>query len=185
VSDVATSDIENHMIGFASERTATFTTNGTTPLTGWGLGIYGKGWTNGGTRSAGIVGEGMVTNTTDTGFAVGIKGYSQQTHSGGLNIGVYGSALGGSSNYDFYSLNGTITSATGTLINTGSFVATASLGTGGYTVAALNTTLPPASNIGKIAYVTDALTPAWGATVVGGGAVTTLVFCNGTSWTAR
>ena len=115
LSDVTTADVENHMIGFASERTATFATNGSTPLTGWGIGVYGKGWTNGGARSVGVVGEGMVTLSTDTGSAIGVRGYSVQTHAGGTNIGVYGNATGGSSNFDFYSLNGTMTSATGTL----------------------------------------------------------------------
>ena len=115
LSDVTTADVENHMIGFASERTATFATNGSTPLTGWGIGVYGKGWTNGGARSGGVVGEGMVTSSTDTGSAIGVRGYSLQTHAGGTNIGVCGIATGGSSNFDFYSLNGTMTSATGTL----------------------------------------------------------------------
>lgn len=51
-----------------------------------------------------------------------------------------------------------------------------------YTVA----TLPTASSfLGCIAFVTDATSPTWGATVVGGGAVKTLVWSNGTNWTVR
>ena len=43
----------------------------------------------------------------------------------------------------------------------------------------------PACNAGRlnnIVNVTDATTPAVGSTVVGGGAVTTLVHCNGANW---
>lgn len=47
----------------------------------------------------------------------------------------------------------------------------------GYTVATL-----PAGTTGDTAYVTDALAPTFLATVVGGGAVTTPVFYNGTNW---
>jgi hypothetical protein len=47
----------------------------------------------------------------------------------------------------------------------------------GYTVATL-----PTGVVGARAYVTDALTPTFGATVVTGGAVTIPVFYNGTNW---
>jgi hypothetical protein len=47
----------------------------------------------------------------------------------------------------------------------------------GYTVATL-----PTGVVGDIAYVTDALAPTYMATVVGGGAVVTKVFYNGTNW---
>jgi hypothetical protein len=48
-----------------------------------------------------------------------------------------------------------------------------------YTVA----TLPALTGTaGYLCYVTDALTPTWGATVVGGGAVKTLVMTDGTAW---
>lgn len=52
--------------------------------------------------------------------------------------------------------------------------------TAGYTVA----TLPAASAglKGAIAYVTDALAPAFLTVVVGGGAVVCPVFCDGTNW---
>ena len=52
---------------------------------------------------------------------------------------------------------------------------------GGYSVAGL----PTAGTLGRIAYVTDALAPTYGATVVGGGSVRTLVFDNGTNWTVH
>lgn len=47
----------------------------------------------------------------------------------------------------------------------------------GYTVATL-----PAGVVGDNAYVTDALAPAFLSTVVGGGAIVTPVFYNGTNW---
>jgi len=47
----------------------------------------------------------------------------------------------------------------------------------GYTVATL-----PTGVVGMRAYVTNALAPAYGVTVVGGGAVTIPVFYNGTNW---
>lgn len=50
----------------------------------------------------------------------------------------------------------------------------------GYTVATL-----PAGTVGMLAYVTDALAPSFLVTVVGGGAVTTPVFYNGTNWVAQ
>ena len=50
----------------------------------------------------------------------------------------------------------------------------------GYTVATL-----PTGVVGYMAYVTDALAPTYGAAVVGGGAIVTPVFYNGSAWTAR
>ena len=49
-----------------------------------------------------------------------------------------------------------------------------------YTVA----TLPSAatSGVGARSFVTNALTPAFGATVVGGGAVAVPVYSDGTNW---
>jgi hypothetical protein len=49
--------------------------------------------------------------------------------------------------------------------------------TAGYTVATL-----PTGVTGMRAYVTNALAPSYGATVVGGGSVTIPVFYNGTNW---
>lgn len=49
-----------------------------------------------------------------------------------------------------------------------------------YTVATL-----PTGVTGAMCYVTDATAPTYGATLVGGGAVTTMAFYNGTNWTAH
>lgn len=49
-----------------------------------------------------------------------------------------------------------------------------------YTVATL-----PTGITGAMAYVTDALAPTYGATLVGGGAAVTIAFYDGTNWTAH
>lgn len=53
-----------------------------------------------------------------------------------------------------------------------------------YPPSATTTTLPTcnAGAIGAVYIVTNALTPALGLTVVGGGAVSVVVKCNGTNW---
>lgn len=53
----------------------------------------------------------------------------------------------------------------------------------GYTVS----TLPTCNSgmTGALAYVSDATTPTYNATLTGGGAVKIPVFCNGTAWTAH
>lgn len=59
-------------------------------------------------------------------------------------------------------------------------ISTATVRLKGYTVATL-----PAGVVGDMAYVTDATAPTYGAVAVGGGAVVTPVFYNGTNWTTR
>ena len=65
----------------------------------------------------------------------------------------------------------------GTTSPTGKLDVAGTIKTLGYTVATL-----PTGVVGARAYVTDALTPVFGATVVTGGAVTIPVFYNGTNW---
>lgn len=50
----------------------------------------------------------------------------------------------------------------------------------GYTVSTL-----PTGSQGDTAFVTDALTPSFGVTLVGGGAIVTKAFYNGTNWVAE
>ena len=80
----------------------TGTVSGTGTFSNIGVGVYGKGYTAGAARSGGVVGEGHVSATSDTASAIGVRGYSNDTHAGGLNIGLYGDATGGSSNYALY-----------------------------------------------------------------------------------
>ncbi len=54
-----------------------------------------------------------------------------------------------------------------------------------YTVSSLATAVPCSSTTaGALAYVTDASSPSWNATLSGGGSTHTLAMCNGTNWTA-
>jgi len=68
---------------------------------------------------------------------------------------------------------------TATSVNVGDGVITVNspLKLQGYTVSTL-----PTGSVGMTAYVTDALTPTFGATAVGGGAVTIPVFYDGAAW---
>jgi hypothetical protein len=77
----------------------------------YGVGVYGAGYTASGTRCGGVVGEGHVSASADTGSAIGVRGYANDTHAGGLNIGLYGDCANGSSNYSLYLNNGDIYTA--------------------------------------------------------------------------
>ena len=73
----------------------------------WGVGVYGVASSNGAVRSAGVLGDGHVGNTADTGSAVGVRGYATQTHAGGFNIGLYAEASGSTvNNYALYNAAG-------------------------------------------------------------------------------
>jgi hypothetical protein len=85
-------------------------------------------------------------------------------------------------------LNLTLTATTSTSISTpGGITATGDVIIGGSVRTAVKTvaTLPAAPVAGQTSVVSDALTPTYGATVVGGGSVVTPVFYNGTNWTCR
>jgi hypothetical protein len=76
-----------------------------------GIGLLGHARVANGTKATGVQGQAFVTNTADTGAAVGIRGYAVDTHSGGYNIGILGNAMGsGVGNYAFYIQNGGIAS---------------------------------------------------------------------------
>jgi hypothetical protein len=85
--------------------------SGTVTFANYGIGLYGSGYTNGGARSGGVVGEGHVSASLDAGAAIGVRGYANDAHSGGMNIGLYGDATGGASNYSLYLNRGDIYSA--------------------------------------------------------------------------
>ena len=65
----------------------------------------------------------------------------------------------------------------GTTTPSGKLDVAGTIKTLGYTVATL-----PTGTVGMMAYATDALTPVFGSTVVGGGAVVIPVFYNGSNW---
>lgn len=90
---------ESHNIGLMGEGTAN---SSNTAI--YGVGVYGAGYTASATRCGGVIGEGHVSASADSGSAIGVRGYASDTHSGGLNIGVFGEATGSSTgNYAFYS----------------------------------------------------------------------------------
>ena len=103
-----TSPLETHSYNIGVTGTALANSSVSTQ---WGVGVYGAGYTNGGTRSAGVQGDGEVTASADTGSAIGVRGYALATHAGGFNIGLYGDAANGSSNYALYMNQGGIFSA--------------------------------------------------------------------------
>ena len=75
----------------------------------YGVGVYGVGYSAGNARGTGVTGEGHVSATGDTASAIGVRGYSLDTHAGGLNVGLFadagGSAIG---NYGLYINSGNI-----------------------------------------------------------------------------
>jgi hypothetical protein len=97
----------NYRIGLVGEAQGN-----SSDTTQWGVGVYGKGWTNGDTRCAGLEGDAGVTNSADTGTATAIRAYSKSTHSGGLNVGLTIDVTGSSvNNYALYMQNGNLFSA--------------------------------------------------------------------------
>jgi hypothetical protein len=106
ISNTATGIQKNeaHNIGLVAEGTAHATDTSI-----YGVGVYGKGYTNAATRSGGVVGEGHVSATGDTGSAIGVRGYANDTHAGGMNIGLYADAANGANNYALYMNSGNIT----------------------------------------------------------------------------
>ena len=104
VSQADTGQTHSENIGVVGEAVAD---SGNTST--WGIGLLGEARANGATKATGVQGGGYVTNSADTGAAVGVRGYSVQTHSGGYNIGVLGNASGsGLGNYAFYVQSGNI-----------------------------------------------------------------------------
>lgn len=74
----------------------------------FGVGIYGVSYTSGSLQATGVTGEGHVSATGDTGTAVGVRGYADDVHAGGINIGLYGTAINATTNYALYMKHGNI-----------------------------------------------------------------------------
>jgi len=84
------------------------TPSGTAYIMAYGVGVYGVGYTYGVSKGIGIIGEAHVNTTGSTAKAIGVKGYSSDTHAGGSNIGLYCSAENGLTNYSLYLNKGDI-----------------------------------------------------------------------------
>jgi hypothetical protein len=152
---------ESHNIGLIAEGTANAADS-----TIYGIGVYGVGYTNAGTRSGGIVGEGHVSNTTDGGSAIGVRGYSNDTHAGGMNIGLYADAGGSAvNNYALYMNSGDITNIAAQTWNLGGNLTFS----GAFTVA-----VPTLS-------LTNALSVASGGTGTSSLALNNILLGNGTN----
>jgi len=101
------------------------------------------------------------------------QNYNLNSLGSGLNTSIGGG-------YSFTTGNGTGW-VSNTRISSNSFVATnGTIRLKNYTVATL-----PTGTQGDTAFVTDALAPSYLVTVMGGGAVVTAVFFNGTSWVSH
>jgi hypothetical protein len=75
-------------------------------------GVYGVGYTAGSFSSQGVIGEGHVSATSDTAPSVGVRGYANDAHSGGTNVGLYGDATNSAiGNYSIYLNSGDIYTA--------------------------------------------------------------------------
>lgn len=119
---------ESHNVGLVAEGVANPADTNI-----YGVGVYGKGYTSSATRCGGVVGEGHVSASADTGLAIGVRGYANDTHAGGLNIGLYGDASNGSSSYALYLNNGNIYQANAKTWNLNSTALTFSTGSVGLT----------------------------------------------------
>jgi len=162
-----------------------FAVNGTTIITGAASGIT----MSIGTASFSLTptAAGTITLGRTNGNGTITVGQSTATQTVQINAGVTAS---GSTSTTIIGANGAVGStanitigggsSTSTITLTGSTVCTGTLRLKGYTVA----TLPTAGTAGRVAYVTDALAPAFLVAVAAGGAVVTPVFDNGTAWVA-
>jgi hypothetical protein len=81
----------------------------------YGVGLYGVGYTAGNARGTGVTGEAHVSATGDTASAIGVRGYSLDTHAGGLNVALYADSSGSATgNYALYVNSGNIYTAAAT-----------------------------------------------------------------------
>lgn len=156
---------ESHNIGLLAEGTGNATN-----ASFYGVGVFGSGYTNSGAWGVGVFGKAHALTSSDTGSAVGVGGYSNDTHAGGANIGLYGDATNGLTNYALYLNNGGIytNGATTWTLN------------GNLTISGSQyITTIPTLNLG------NPLGANWGGTgLTSPGASGNVLTSNGTAWTS-
>lgn len=103
------------VIGVCGEAAASVSTSG--------RGLYGSALSNGSNASYGVYGQAKVNASADTAWVYGVYGLANDTHSGGVNYGVYGSAS--NSSYENVGVYGTATA-----VNGSSYLNIAVLGSG-------------------------------------------------------
>ena len=123
------------------------------------------------TGSGGITFSGSAGGTLNVGAGGTISGAGSLAYStnitDSIGSGIYTGLIGADGAADSFSVAGRIVSGYTVKLK-------------GYTVATL-----PAGVQGETCFVTDALAPTFGAIIVGGGAIVTPCFYNGTNWTSR
>lgn len=112
-TNIISANNETYNIGVVGEGVADSGTG-----TNWGVGVYGVGYTSNNSsstvRSAGVIGESHVTSSTDNLNAIGVRSYSNDTHTGGFNIGLYSEAQNSTTgNYALFMNAGNIYSNVG------------------------------------------------------------------------
>lgn len=70
-------------------------------------GLFGIGTSSGTSYGSGVAGVGLVGATGDTAAVYGVTGSVSQSHTGGMNIGVYGSSGNGDTSYGVYGVGTT------------------------------------------------------------------------------
>lgn len=157
--------------GGATAQASTFTIQSSAVAADWTTnGDGGINWTLAGSRWLGCYSHVSTTGGFGMGMCIqsGALGWAASTGNPDVSLRRTGAgALAVQKGSD--TSNGSLTAL--------NLIATSSVRFAGFTVATL-----PAGTIGDNAYVTDALAPAFLSTVVGGGAIKTPVFYDGTNW---
>jgi len=155
--------------------------------TGSGNGQRGINIANNNSGGGAAGSQAMYIDNNSTGYGTQIKNFSTgrgnyyQNFSSGL-MSYYNSETGSTGDLIQFAKNNALTAKVNQIgeFTMPKLTMTGTIELKAYTVATL-----PTGVIGAMAYATDALAPTYMTTVVGGGAVVTPVFYNGTNWVAH